>query len=1327
MLKKILLFCYLFFFTLTVKSQQLYFKTLTVNDGLSQHDVSCLLQDSYGFTWIGTYDGLNRYDGFNVLNYSHKTNDTSSLSSNRIICLFEDSKKRIWIGTDGSGLNYYSLITEKFVRVETPKGFDRITDIVETSNGELIIATSSGILKVGKDEKAIVDILQLPVTGLRITDIAIFNGNQVYFSTNQGIWLFEGNSCKQIKGTENSYSSKLIIDNNKNIWAIINGRLSVIKNIGDSFTIEEIKALPDFKNSPICQSKDGIIWIGTDNNGLFGVSPKDYSVVHNIKYNASENRGLLSNSIISLYCDKNNILWIGNRQGLCYTNLSQKGFQYVSLEGIANLTQKPHIRTLLIDQNYLYYGIQNRGFFRYDLFQKKSEELITNVYVNPLCLNKIDGKIYLGTNNGVFTNLKDNKSFSPINIVPNHDTMNPLQVFSMCSDEKGGQYFGTFSGLIIKKNNTTDWIHYLHPQADILRGKRIFSMQYDKDGNCIWIGTISAGLYKLNLTNDGRFLSIERYNQNMKGNYYIADNTIWCFYKDNMGTLWIGTDAGLMQKTKNSNKINQLNIENIVNKKIMGIISDNKGNLWLNNSQGLLRFNLKNNNVRRYTYNDGLQSSTFTEAIGMGKDGTLYFGGTNGIDFFDPNLIAINPYKTAIAIADFKIHNISVTPKTTFFGSVVLNESINLTNIITLNHKQNNFQFEFTGTNYANTAESHFRYKLEGYDSGWIYKNGKNRFASYSNLDPGKYVFWADAANSDGVWSESPKKIIIHVLPAPWLSVWAYLAYFIIGAGIIFGFIILRNNRQKLQHEIALKNIQYDKDKEINELKLMFFTDVAHEFKTPLSLIVGPLNDLINNKISEEHRNFCFKIISRNTKRMMFLVSQLLDFNKVNANKNILRISKTDLSTFIKQTTKAFLWQAKDEEINFNVVAPSNFICYFDRDLIEKVVYNLLSNAFKYTPKNGIVELEVKPIWNTDKEIVQIIVRDSGKGIPNDQKGKIFERYFHGNQRSSSGIGLHLSYSLINAHKGEITVADSAYGGTEFIVTIPVSKNIYHDIELINDNDNTNNTEDFLLEMEETQKEYSEESESILIVEDDHDLRVYLKNCLKSNYLVIEAQNGIEGLKKATEKAPDIIISDVMMPEMDGIELCKKLKENQETSHIPILLLTAKTAPEHEKEGLDAGAFDYISKPFNTQSLLKKIDNIIESRKSFRNAISSFNLNVDIKKHYTPFDQKLISNIIKAIEDNISDEDYSVEDLAKQVGFSRMQLHRKLKSLAGCSATEFINTIKINYATKMFDNGCDRVNEAMFAVGITSYSHFNKLFKKVNGKTASEYLKTKAG
>jgi signal transduction histidine kinase/ligand-binding sensor domain-containing protein/DNA-binding NarL/FixJ family response regulator len=1284
-----------------------------------------VLRDSYGFIWVGTYDGLNRFDGLNVLNYSHSTNNLASLSSNRILCLFEDSKKRLWIGTDGSGLNYYSLITERFVRVETPKGFDKITDIVETSKGEMLFATSGGLLKTINNDGVAVDVLQLPITGMRITDIALDSNNRVLFSTNQGIWALDGNTCKQIPGTEKTYHSKLMLDSKGKIWSIMNGRVAVITKQAALYKIEDLPWLPTLKSGAFCEAKDGTIWIGSQNDGLFKLSGSSHALLENIRYDALQSRGLLSNTVLSVYCDKDDALWLGNGQGLCYTNLSTKGFKSVNLQGLKNINKNPHVSSLLVNNGKLYFGIQNRGIFSYSVAGNTCEELIANESINPICIQKINGSIYLGTNKGVYSNGTGGSVFTPVKILPRQDSVGVSQVHAICEDDHGTIYFGTFLGLIVNKDGNTDWLHALHQQAEELRGKRIYSMLYDKAGQCLWVGTIGNGLYKLNLDRTGNFLSLEAYNKSMKTSYNIADNTIWCFYQDKVGDLWIGTDAGLLKKAKNSNKIIQINTEEIVDKKIMGIVEDDAGNLWLSNSKGLIRYGAANQTVRRYSYSDGLQSSTFTEAVGKDADGTLYFGGIHGIDFFNPKNILEHSYQSAIAISDFKIHNTSIAPTKTYFGHTVLQQSINATTQLTLTHKQNNFVFDFTATNYDDNAENHYRYKLEGYDTNWVYNQGKHCFASYSNLSPGTYTFWANAAASNRLWSKQSKKIIVKILPAPWLSAWAYLAYAIIGTGIVLGFFRMHKNRQKLKHEIALKNIQHNKDKEITALKLMFFTDVAHEFKTPLSLIIGPLNDLNNPDVSNEHRAFCFKIISRNTKRMMLLVSQLLDFSKLNDNKNILRVSKNNLNAFIEEITKAFLWQAKNEGITLKVTTRDAFECFFDKDLIEKIVYNLLSNAFKYTPANGTVEIEVKAIWNGDKQIANIVVSDSGSGIPNAQKKKIFERYFHGNQRSSSGIGLHLSYSLLTAHKGTLTVADSTHGGAEFIVSIPASESDYDHFELDATRENPIPTAGYLPDEEESKSELVEGSEMILIVEDDHDLRAYLRNTLKSTYTVFEAHDGEEGLKKATEKMPDIIITDVMMPVMDGIEMCRQLKSNEDTSHIPVIILTAKSAQEQEAEGLEAGAFDYINKPFNTQSLLKKIDNIIEWRNRFKNSMAGLNFNDDIKKHYTPFDQKLIANAVKVIQDHIGDADFSVEDFAKAVGFSRMQLHRKLKALAGCSATEFINTIKIDYATKLFDNGCDRVNEAMDAVAITSHSHFNKLFKKINGKTPSEYLKAK--
>lgn len=1307
-------------------SQELKFNNLTVNDGLTQHDVSCVLQDSFGFIWIGTYDGLNRYDGFKILNFSHKTENKESLSSNRVICLFEDSKKRIWIGTDGNGLNYYSLIHEKFIRVATPAGFNLIKDIKENSKGEIFVGTGNGLLKIIEgEENPRTEIVQLPITGLNVNKILIASDGTYYFTTNRGVWYLKNTICKQIKEIENEQFSDIIEDNNHNI--IVGGYhiLNVIKSQKDKFSVEKIDDFSEKIISSISKSKNGDIYVGTFNSGLFKLNNSSYRIENEYTSSLIKKRSLLTNTILSLYVDNTNTMWIGNRHGLCYTNLSQKKIYSIPAEYSTILNQNANISSILFDEELLYFGVQNMGCFEYSKKNKTTTRIHSEVDFDPLFIGKIGEEICVGTDKGVFFKSKESHQFKQDKLVTRNDPAFPLSVSSMFEDGKGTTYFGTFSGLIIRNKEKTDWIHYIYPQTDVLRNKRIFSMLYDKDANCIWIGTISDGLYKLNLTTDAQFISLEVYNESMQSSYHITNNTIWCFLKAKDGTVWIGTDAGLLKKSKDSNIIQQISIDGIIDRKIMGIIEDDNNNLWLSNSQGLIFFDVSKSNLKRYTYNDGLQSSTLTEALGKDKNGTFFIGSINGINYFKPNEIKDNPFKTDVVITDFKIHNISISPGKKYFGSEIIQNSINLSKNIILNYKQNNFLFEFAGTNYSNANENKFKYKLEGYDTNWIYTSGNHRFATYSNLEKGTYTFYVEAANNDGIWSGNPKKINIEVLPAPWLSTWAYFFYILVLSGIIFGFIFFLNTRQKLKHQIELENIQHTKDREINELKLTFFTDVAHEFKTPLSLIIGPLNDLMEATLSKENRDFCFQIVRRNTQRMMFLVNQLLDFRKVNANLNILKVSENDLTEFIKETSKSFLWQAKNEKINFNIIAPSSFECFFDKDIIEKVIYNLLSNAFKFTPKNGIIEIEIKPIWKKNRKIAIIILKDSGKGIPDNEKTKVFERFVHGKERASSGIGLHLSYQLIRAHKGDINVTDSNYGGSEFIVTIPVSEKDYQLDEISQNNSPLYQKSESFIEFEEDKKEVSQKLESILIVEDDHDLRAYLKNSLKSNYKILEASNGLEGLNIANKELPDIIISDIMMPEINGIELCNELRKNNISSHIPILLLTAKNDEEYIKIGLEAGAWDYITKPFNTQSLHQKIKNILSTRDKFREFLISQNITVEVKNHYSPYDQKLITKISKIIEENMNNTDFSTKEFAAEIGLSRMQLHRKLKTLLGQSTTSFINTIKMKYAIKMFDEGCDRIQEAMDSVGINSYTHFNYIFKKYTGKTATKYIADK--
>lgn len=1321
---KLLLLIYIIITSTRIEAQQLHFNSLTVNDGLSQHDATSIIQDDYGFIWIGTYDGLNRFDGYTIKNFSSIYGDVNSLSSNRIKCLFKDSKNRIWIGTEGGGLNYYSSKDNVFFRIKTTERFSNISSIIENKIGEIFVGTENGILKVKEGKTISLELLQIPLTGVVINKMTVAKDNSLYVATNQGIWKLNGKVCEQISLLGNDIFSAIVLDNHNKLWAANSNSIIVMDRNKKSSNIIKIPFIETVEIKSLCLSKNNKVWVGTINNGLFGIDTKTYKVTTTSKKDKNNKRGLLSNTILNVFCDKTNTLWVSNRKGVCYANLEEKKFKEINLD--KDKFSETHIRGLYLLDDYVYFGIQSNGFYRFSRKTNSVEPISTNAPSgNFLSVNKINNVLYFSATNGVFKQIDNTLYFAKKDIRVLPESAQNMVINSICNDSFGNTYYGTVNGLIVENNTKIDWIHNLNIKAELLRNKKIFSLFYDTKEHCLWIGTISEGLFKLNLNKEGQFFSLQIYNNSMRNDYFIPNNSIWSFYKDSKDNLWIGTDAGLLIKNKSSNKFNLSKAKELNGKKIMGIQEDNDGNLWLNNSLGLFCYNPNNQKAIKYSYKDGLRINTHTEAIGKAADGTIFTGTIDGLNYFKPSEIQLNPFKSDIIITDFRIHGTSILPKTTYFDSEILENSINSTSDIHLNHKQNNFIFEFSSTNYSNPGKNKFKYQLQDYDKNWIYTTSDHRFASYSNLNSGTYTFYIYAANEDGVWNNNPKEIRIHIKPAPWLSIYAYFGYFLILLALIGTFIYFWNIKKELNHQIELDKIEIKKEQEINEFKLTFFTDIAHEFKTPLTLIIGPLNDLIENKHSKESIAFCYQILERNTQRMMHLVNQLLDFRKVNANINILNVSKSNLSELVSQTTKAFLWQAESENIKFNVSVPDDFSCYFDGDLIEKVLYNALSNAFKYTPRNGTIEIQLKPIWNGEKQSANLIIIDSGKGISNEDKTKIFDRFFHGKERTSSGIGLHLSHKLITEHKGKINVTDSRYGGTEFIISFPVSIEDYNENEFLKLNNKTKKIKN-KNKVEKTKNiENIESLERILIVEDDNDLRAYLKNSLQKDFQIFEASNGIEGLKQAQTILPDIIISDVMMPEMDGVEMCEILKNDKSTSHIPVLMLTAKTDKEFKKRGLNSGAWDYISKPFNTRDLLQKIKNIIQTRNNFKTHLMDQNLTLEVKQHYKPFDQKLISKAISIINEKMQNPDFSVEELAAELSLSRMQLHRKLKSLVGQSTTKFINTIKMETAKKMFDEGYDRIQEVLDATGITSYSHFNTIFKEMTGKSPSEYIKEK--
>ncbi|GAA4813975.1 two-component regulator propeller domain-containing protein [Litoribaculum gwangyangense] len=1284
-------------------AQELYFKNLTVEDGLSQDDVNSIVQDSYGFIWIGTYDGLNRLDGRNLETFRRETGNPASLPDNRISALIEDQNKRLWIGTEAGLLSYYSLLREQFIRVKSPENVGIIFNFLHTKDHTLYALTSTGALKLNEGPEPWFDYVT-NLSNIHIRDGIQLPTGDIFFAGNSGIFYINDDNLVKLPNPEKLTFTSLIYTN-KSILA---------GGIFGLFTIDTIEGIKKLQNSQMPEAsimsmtkdQSGNIWIGTQNNGLLQLD-SSFKYINQITSSRTNPRGLLSNTVLKLYHDRFNNLWVGNRHGLCYTNLHNPGFNSIDLQSL----NRPNVRSMLVNGSNLILGINNEGLFNFDLKNNLLEKIkgLNIDYVNQI--TNIDKTIFVCSNIGLQILKEDNTLIQVLNN-PNH----PRNIKCIEKDSYGRLFIGTPEGLLIRENNVVKWLWEDFPSLQDFSQYHIFRMMFDTNSNQLLIGTISKGLKVLKIGDNGHLTRLDKEVLiGVKGKA-INNTSVWCFQQGKDNTTWIGSDVGLFKRTGNSDFFKQVEIEGIIDKKIMSIAEDLNNNLWLSNTHGLIHYNPNTKKVKTFKYDDGLLSSSMTEAFGYyGKQ--LFFGTTNGVNYVNPIEISPNPYNPQLLLSNLKINNEIVKPGIKLFGSVILNKNINSTERLSLNHLQNNLSLEFSGTNYVNNSRNNFRYRLEDYDDEWVYPSS-NRFISYSKLDPGNYTLKVQVEDNDGNWSKNNITLPISIIPSPWKTKFAYLIYAIIISLIILGFIYFWFNKQRLDHQIELDQIKINQDKELREKQLRFLVDVGHEFKTPLSLILAPFNDLMNRTLSKEQKNMCMEIVSRNIHRMNFLVNQLLDFGKISEGENLVRVTKKDLRQAIIEYTKAFQWQVEHEEIDLRLNLDK---CegYFDRNVLEKGFYNILSNAFKYTPSGGVIDISLKVENLKDFEYAIITVSDSGPGVPDHKKELIFERFYHGKDRASSGIGLHLAKSLIQAHGGSINVEDSELGGTKFKIRLPISSNFYDKVIVKNVEEvvDTVNYEESVFDDEAIEK-----GETILIVEDDHDLRNYLKISLQNDYSILEASNGEQGLFLAEENLPDMVISDIMMPLMDGIEMCQKLKSNKDTSHIPVIFLTAKTDVEYQKKGLEAGAWDFINKPFDSEVLHRKVDNILETRNKFKTYLMEQNINLDIKSHYTSYDQKLIKNINQIIESNFNNPNFTVNDLASKVGLSRMHLHRKLKTLVGETGSSIIISVKIKYAVDMFDNGCDRVQEAMDAVGISNYGKFNNNFKKIMNITATEYI-----
>jgi len=929
------------------------------------------------------------------------------------------------------------------------------------------------------------------------------------------------------------------------------------------------------------------------------------------------------------------------------------------------------------------------------------------------------------------------------------------RVFVVLQDSRGFMWFGTADGLI--RYDGYEFKVFKHNPDDetSISNNFIIAIHEDKSG-MLWIGTEGGGLNQYDKAT-GRFT---RYTHRSKDPNSLSNNIVTAVLEDKSGNLWIGTyGGGLNQFDRNSQQFLRFtDKQNLLNNVIFDIVQDSNHNLWLNTGKGLSKFNTKSKRFRDYSETPRPQDHEIQPEVSLdGENEEKFSQKTDQLNDFPPDSINDNIRLPSVVLTDFQLFNKSVpVGLDTSTGRSILNKTITETNEIELTYKDNIITFEFAALDFQYPEKNKFAYMLEGFDREWTYTDASRRFATYTNLDPGEYIFRIKGSNSDGIWNETGTSLKIIVTP-PWWETWpVYLLYFIFVLSLLYGLRHYELNREMWKNQSKLDEVKLKERAEIDQLKSRFFANISHEFRTPLTLILGPLENIKSITSSREIQKQT-TMIKKNASRLLILVNQLLDLSKLDAGKLTLRASPGNIVLFVKGIVLFFKSFADQKDISLTVKCSNSDIqIYFDRDKMAKILNNLLSNALKFTPEGGKITIHITP---AEQNFVEIKIRDTGIGISKDELPKLFNRFYQVDspktkEYKGTGIGLALSKELVELHHGSIHVRSQkegpdhiGAGWTEFTIKLPGGKehlkaDEVDQIQAVKEGMASAEEEDFtrpefsILEPNEYSVikdaetvelvdwgRYMEEDKILILVVEDHaDLRQYIKESLGNNFIIKEAPNGEQGLREARRLIPDLIISDIMMPKMDGNELTRILKQDEKTSHIPIILLTAKSEHESKLESLEIGADDYITKPFDRKELQLRVKNLIDMRKKFQEkyARGDYIPRKEPRK-FNNLEEKFMTRITEIIENHISEEEFSIEQFAEEMYMSRMQLHRKLRALTGKSASLYIRSFRLLRSRKMIEEGRGNVSEIAYSVGFSSPAYFTRCFKKEFGIPPSEF------
>jgi signal transduction histidine kinase/ligand-binding sensor domain-containing protein/DNA-binding response OmpR family regulator len=1355
---------------------QLQFTHVDISDGLSHNQVNCILKDDQGFLWFGTSSGLSRYDGYSFKIFRHQQDDSLSLTDNYITGIFPLPGGRLWIGTRTQS-DIYNPATERFDSGVTaylrslalPAA--KINSIRRDKRGRYwFLYADSGLCRYDPSSGASTRFVAgLGAAGSRTTvsDVAFdssgavwmagANGMLVQADAGTGAVLYRNDSLTRV--FPGGAAWRIFCDSDGDVWMYASGESAGLYYFDThrrhfrhlSKSARSCRLNNDIVYA-VTQNSNGVVWIGTDHGGIDLVSKKDFSVRY-LMHNPEDPRSLAQNSIYALYKDNTGIIWVGTyKKGVCYykeifnrfplyshdPNIARGKdgtFKSLPYQDVDRFVEDAR-GNLWIGTNgggLIYFDRKHNTFTQYLHDPSRPNSLCNNVIVG-LCLDS-RGRLWIGTYTGGL-DCFDGRTFVHYRHKDNDPaSLSNDNVWDIYEDSARRLWIGTMGGGLDRLDaRTNTFIHYNRYLTKVDGASYVMEILQDPSGR-LWLGT--AGGVDVLDPSTGR---VRYFGHDPRDPASLCNNNINAIYRDSRGWIWVGTRDGLSRLDPATGKFRNFSTrDGLPDNTVLTILEDRSHRLWMSTSNGLscLSIGARDGSptftFKNYDESDGLQGREFNQKSAFRtREGLLIFGGAGGFNMFDPSRIRISRAVPPVVFTDLQVFNKSVGIGESIGGQVILSRAITGARSITLPYGANDFSLVFASLAYGHSAKNRYAYRLDGFNTDWIVAGGGAHKATYTNLDPGRYVFRVRAANHDGIWGDQQAVLDITVLPPFWRTTWAYLVYALLIAAALYLARAVLLYRARMNFRMQQQQREAQRMHELDMMKIRFFTNISHEFRTPLTLILTPVEKMLKQAGDSQHKNQ-LQLVQRNARRLLHLVNQLLDFRKMEVQEIRLNARPSDIIAFISEVVSSFSDVAEKKNIDFTLeTATASATASFDTDKLERILFNLLSNAFKFTPEGGAITLRLDTVAQSGRQngvpYLRIRVEDNGIGIPAEKQNHIFDRFFqlktpYSTANAGSGIGLSITREFVRLHGGTIEVASEPGKGSCFTVLLPLQPgdaassvppsplavpaitSLLHPVTPAN------------------AAKYSGRKRTILLVEDNEDFRFYLKDNLSVHFNVLEARTGREGWEKALAEKPDLIVSDIMMREMNGIELSRKLKKDPRTARIPLILLTARASEEQKLEGYEAGANDYITKPFNFEILLARIHNLLAEEK-LQHKAEKPKVSLELPDpRISSAEERFLENAFAIVEKNMGDPQFSVEQLSQALYVSRVTLYKKITEMTGKSPVAFIRGIRVRRAAQLLTTSRMSVSQAAYEVGFNNPKYFTRHFKEIYGMLPSEYAK----